>query len=448
MSACLCCFETSGGLLLSYQTYGPDFNDIPLPLLATLNSTHDYLTTHQAQPISLNSKNLLIQWHEFHQQRLRFILIVQQPEESTVSNVQKTTADLQQILHIISLALHFKSGLSTLFNSHDVSALKRCLTDALPLLNSIMESFLMEDDLCLSSLLNAPLVAHSLYSTKLTGIMDLFCSSMTISHSFLLVNDRFSAMSGLMAENFSGEELLLLSFYIVRSAPANTAKGRSAATADSASVRSATVNLRSLSLRLPVTEDLIFLPKTSPDFAHRLFICKLDMDITLGFLVGREFALNDTVQGQIQSFWETETDVLKRMADLPPTWMPGFLQSKMPPNLYGIVLRNFGTVRRAFYSSVSTASSKTRMEQRRSHLISFVRIVHECVFESHGPPIREMYRFFNDQKFYWFLEGEWEVWALFDASTPRQSLRALCQTALTLLTTRRNKKIQYTEPFL
>ena len=316
----------------------------------------------------------------------------------------------------------------------------------------------MEDDSCLSLLLNAPLVAHSVYSTKLTGIMDLFCSSMTISHSFLLVNDRFSAMSGLMAENFSGEELLLLSFHIVRSAPANTAKGRSAATADSAcirsaatadsaAIRSATVNPRSVSSRLPVTEDLIFLPKTSPDFAHRLFIFKLDMDITLGFLVGRDFGLNDTVQGQIQSFWETETDVLKRLADLPPIWMPGFLQSKMPPNLYGIVLRNLGMVRRAFYSSVSTASSQTRVEQRRSHLISFVRIVHECVSEFHGPPIREMYRFFNDHKFYWFLEGEWEVWALLDASTPRQSLRALCQTALTLLTTRQNKKLQYTEPF-
>ncbi|OWA53789.1 hypothetical protein BV898_18210 [Hypsibius exemplaris] len=445
MSACLSCFAKSDGILLHRLFYGSLTADtFPLPLLSSLNSNYDYLTGLHAELISLSSDEFLITWREFHD-RLRFILILKRN-----AKIHRIPADLQRLLAFLGLALTATAGRQTVVDCQDVGLLKKYVMDAAAVFDLIIKSFL-DDDVCV--LFNySPLVAHPANTAKLTGILDFFSSSMGVSHSSILVQDRIAAMSSAV-DDLTEAELALLWFCVRSANSTETADGRSA-------------DARSADARSAASEMLVFLPQLSPDLAYRLFTLKYSAGITVAFLAGRDFELSIGMQVKIDSFWRTEVEALQRLTQLPPKWMAPSLEQELAPELYGLVVRT-GRRGRLFLSPCSTASSRERAELRRVQLMAFVRIfsqfngnregdsdgtwsdllrpvhsdgnwsdlvrpVHSDWPRTIGPPVKELYRLSDGYKCYWLHRGDAQIWALFDAATARSRLRVICEATLTL----------------
>lgn len=187
-----------------------------------------------------------------------------------------------------------------------------------------------------------------------------------------------------------------------------------------------------------VSENPIFFPQFSPNLAYRLIVYKLASTVFLTFLAGADFVMDNSTQARIDSFWREELDTVKRMMDLPPKWLPSAVEQQLPQSLLGMLLWNTES-KRFFVSPVWPAVTEERSRERHKQLIQFFRIVRLLLnssVENMGPPIRDVYRQFDERKFYFIHRQKYQLFTMFDSGEPQHSLRHVCEIVLALCTKR------------
>lgn len=140
MSGCLCCFAKDGGLLLYYRTYG-GFDSLALPVVASLNSAHDYLANFQTELISCSSENDRYSWREYND-RWKFVLITR----NTLPSTSSEDRDVSVLMDFLWRILLSNVGEKTLLDCKDVGVMKRLIGQSAGLIDAVVAGCLAESE--------------------------------------------------------------------------------------------------------------------------------------------------------------------------------------------------------------------------------------------------------------------------------------------------------------
>ncbi|XP_055345213.1 protein fuzzy homolog [Paramacrobiotus metropolitanus] len=404
MSGCLYGFAQNGGLLVFSRTYG-EFHQLPVPMVASLNGVHDYLAEEQTELLSFEASGMVYVWRQC--ECLKFILV------TNVIFPDGEKRDIALLLDFVWLILVASVGEKTLNACQDVDVLRRYCAHSAQNIDVVMDAFLGCEDFGLAISLGSALFAFPSGPANLRNAVDSFCADLSISHCAILINDRIAMLSTGLS-SFSSSDLILLALNAVTTPTADI-----------------------------IFERPLFFPHFSPNLAYRLVVVRLASTVSVAFLAGADFHLDATVQGRIDAFWRNEVELVRRLVELVPKYLPAAVEQQLPQSLLGLLLWNTES-RRYLISPVWPAVTVERTKERRKDLIKFYRMVEYLLRKSaelKSPPVRDVYRNFEERKCYCICRGNYHLYAMFDAGEPQHSLRHICEIILTLCTKRNSAQL-------